>query len=66
MFTILAPPQREITQTTTRRRRARTVFPLSAVKYMEEEFQRGKYPDVRRREAIAAGIGVSEARVQVC
>ncbi|XP_060606451.1 paired box protein Pax-6-like isoform X2 [Ruditapes philippinarum] len=32
---------------------------------MEQEFERGKYPDIRRREVIAAEIGVPEARVQV-
>ncbi|XP_053388927.1 homeobox protein orthopedia B-like [Mercenaria mercenaria] len=32
---------------------------------MEHEFEQGKYPDIRRREIIAAEIGSSEARVQV-
>jgi hypothetical protein len=65
-FHLFSVPHQSETNQPARRRRTRTIFSVSAVKYMEQEFERGKYPDIRRREVIAAEIGVPEARVQVC
>ncbi len=48
-----------------RRRRARTLFDESALACLETAFCQDRYPDITRREELAAQIGVPEARVQV-
>ena len=46
-------------------RRKRTAFTDSQLAKMESLFQVNKYPGIALREKLAAGLGVSESRVQV-
>lgn len=46
-------------------RRSRTIFSPEQLDILEEHFGKYKYPDVKRRRAIAEEVGLPEERVQV-
>ena len=46
-------------------RRSRTIFNSEQLDILEQHFAKYKYPDIKRRRAIAEEVGLPEERVQV-
>ena len=46
-------------------RRSRSTFTQSQLKYLEKEFEKSHYPDLKTREALSEKTSLSEARIQV-
>lgn len=46
-------------------RRSRSTFSQSQLKFLEKEFERSHYPDLKTREELAEKTSLSEARIQV-
>jgi homeobox protein goosecoid-like len=55
-----------LVQPISRRRRQRTVFTQSNIQQLDNVFIYNQYPDIELRETLAAQMGVSESRIQVC
>lgn len=47
-------------------RRSRTSFSPDQLEYLEKEFEKSHYPDLKTREELSAKTTLSEARIQVC
>ena len=46
-------------------RRSRSTFTQSQLKYLEKEFVKSHYPDLKQREELSEKTSLSEARIQV-
>lgn len=46
-------------------RRSRTSFSADQLEYLEKEFEKSHYPDLKTREELSATTTLSEARIQV-
>ena len=46
-------------------RRSRSTFSQEQLKYLEKEFEKSHYPDLKTREELSDKTGLSEARIQV-